>query len=72
MGNDPWVSPLPQSIQSAHHYQFSSSDDYFLMHWEHQFQKWGVGNWPLIRLLKSEFLMGFHALTIKHQKTLLP
>ena len=47
--------PLPQSIQSATYYQFSSSDDYFLMHWEHQFQKWGVGNWPLIRLLKSEF-----------------
>ncbi len=25
-------------------YQFSSSEDYFLMHWEHQFKKWGVGN----------------------------
>lgn len=62
------ATPYLNQFNLLPYYQFSSSDDYFLMHWEHQFQKWGVGNWPLIRLLKSEFVMGFHALTIKHQK----
>jgi hypothetical protein len=49
-------------------YQFSSSNDYFLMHWEHHFKRWGVSNWPPIRWLKSEFIACFHALTVKHQK----
>tara|TARA_B100001113_G_scaffold211217_1_gene173298 strand:+ start:574 stop:3072 length:2499 start_codon:yes stop_codon:yes gene_type:complete len=61
-------TPYLNQFNLLPYYEFSSSDNYFLIHWEHQFQKWGVGNWPLIRLLKSEFVLGFHLLSVKQQK----
>ena len=65
LGNN---TPYLNQFNLLPYYEFSSSDNYFLIHWEHQFQKWGVGNWPLIRLLKSEFVFGFHLLSVKQQK----
>ena len=66
LGNN---TPYLNQFNLLPYYEFSSSDNYFLIHWEHQFQKWGVGNWPLIRLLKSEFVIGFHLLSVNQQKS---
>ena len=65
LGNN---TPYLNQFNLLPYYEFSSSDNYFLIHWEHQFQKWGVGNWPLIRILKSEFVLGFHLLSVNQQK----
>ena len=62
-------TPYLNQFNLLPYYEFSSSDNYFLIHWEHQFQKWGVGNWPLIRILKSEFVLGFHLLSVNQQKS---
>ena len=62
------ATPYLNQFNLLPYYQFSSSNDYFLMHWEHDFKRWVLGNWPLIRWLKSEFIAGFHTLSLKHQK----
>ena len=37
------ATPYLNQFNLLTYYQFSSSDDYFLMHWEHQFPKVGCG-----------------------------
>ena len=62
------TTPYLNQFNLLPYYQYSSSNNYFLFHWEHQFKKWGIGNWPLIRLLKSEFVTGIHGLSVQAQK----
>jgi len=62
------TTPYLNQFNLLPYYQYSTANDYFLTHWEHRFKKWGVGNWPLIRLLKSEFIAGFHSLAIQGEK----
>lgn len=70
-GNETFIgktTPYLNQFNLLTYYQFSSSYDYFLIHLEHQFKKWGVSNWPVIRFLRGEFIVGFHALTVADQK----
>lgn len=61
-------TPYLNQFNLLPYYQFSSSNNYFLTHWEHHFKKWGVSNWPIIRWLNSQFISGFHTLTVQNQK----
>lgn len=62
------TNPYLNQFNLMLYYQYSSSNNYFLFHWEHQFKKWGIGNWHLIRLLKIEFITGIHGLSVRAQK----
>jgi len=60
-------SPL-RSFQLLSFYQKSTTEDYALAHWEHDFYKWGLGSWPLFKQLQASLIVGGNSLFIAGEK----
>ena len=50
------------------YYERSTSNDYASFHLTHDFYKWGVGSWPLIKQLQGSLITGIHGLAIEGER----
>ena len=67
-GNETFIAPEATFLNSFNllpYYHRSTDKPYASLHWEHDFKRWGLGSWPLIRLLKANVMAGAHALVVE-------
>ena len=56
------------SFKNVGYYNFSTSEDYFEYHLEHDFKGYLLGKIPLINKLNYNLILGFHGFSAKEQK----
>lgn len=64
-GNEtPIANATYRAFNLLPYYERSTAEDYATFHLTHDFYKWGVGSWPLIKQLQGSLIAGIHGLAI--------
>lgn len=67
-GNETFIASESNYLNSFNllpYYKRSTDKPYTTLHWEHNFIRFGVGSWPIIKQLKANFIISAHALMIE-------